>query len=157
MALKGLTEDGSVGASALDFWSNVSATFGANDLVMYELYNEPHIDSYDTWSAGDDTYAGMLEMYAAVRANAPEAVVVIAGQKQCVEWRCVSLSFSLSLLARPGAHTATWPTSRDFSTPRAVEKTGRRRLLARARVAVNGTCAERNLPPPPSGATKKEA
>ena len=47
----------------------MSATFAKNDLVMYELYNEPHIDSYATWSAGDETYAGMLEMYEVVRNN----------------------------------------------------------------------------------------
>lgn len=74
MALKG-------SANAVDFWDSVSAHFGNNKLVLFELYNEPHIDDYNIYAHGDSTYAGMLEMYAAVRKNAPNSMVVIGGQK----------------------------------------------------------------------------
>ena len=30
------------GANALEFWDSVSKTFAGNELVFYELYNEPH-------------------------------------------------------------------------------------------------------------------
>lgn len=65
----------------------MSATFAKNDLVMYELYNEPHIDSYATWSAGDDTYAGMLEMYEVVRKNVGDnAIVLIRWVREAGRW-----------------------------------------------------------------------
>jgi len=65
-------------SGALAFWDMVSTKYQGNDLVLYELYNEPH-----TWfqalQGGDSRYAGMTEMYSAVRTNAPSALVVIAG------------------------------------------------------------------------------
>lgn len=65
-------------SGALAFWDMVSKRYEGNDLVFYELYNEPH-----TWfqalQGGDARYAGMTEMYQAVRNNAPSALVVIAG------------------------------------------------------------------------------
>lgn len=82
MALKDVNEAGKATANALDFWDSVSWTFRHNQLVVYELYNEPHIADYDVWANGDDTYAGYLEMVDVVRAHAPGSLVVIAGQKQ---------------------------------------------------------------------------
>ena len=87
MALK-VRADGGPTGNAVDFWSSVAQTFGANELVFYELYNEPHIDDVDTYIHGSDQYAGMLEMLAAVRAHAPHAVAIVAGAKQHVF--CVS-------------------------------------------------------------------
>lgn len=68
----------------IEFWDSVSATFAANDHVFYELYNEPHMEDsqLDIFIHGDETYAGMLELEAAVRANVPDAVLIIAGMKQ---------------------------------------------------------------------------
>ena len=67
---------------AIDFWASVAQQFGGNEMVIYELYNEPHIDDVDVWLHGNAQYAGMLEMLAAVRARAPHAVAVVAGAKQ---------------------------------------------------------------------------
>jgi hypothetical protein len=68
-------------SNAIDFWGDISKEFADNANVFYELYNEPHIDSQDTFIHGNSQYAGMLEMEAAVRSNAPDAVLVIAGGK----------------------------------------------------------------------------
>jgi len=73
MALKGT-------ANAVDFWKSIASEFGTNQLVFYELYNEPHIDDFAVFVGGNSTYAGMMEMYAAVRAHAPDSMVIIAGQ-----------------------------------------------------------------------------
>lgn len=65
-------------SGALAFWDTVSSLYKDNDLVFYELYNEPH-----TWfqalQGGDPRYAGMTEMYDAVRRNDPNGLVVIGG------------------------------------------------------------------------------
>jgi hypothetical protein len=44
--------------------------------VLFELYNEPHV-WYQAMYGGDPIYAGYSEMYDAVRANAPESLVLI--------------------------------------------------------------------------------
>jgi hypothetical protein len=65
-------------SGALAFWANISATYADNAMVMYELYNEPHV-WYQALYGGDQWYAGYAEMYDAVRATAPDALVVIGG------------------------------------------------------------------------------
>ena len=64
---------------AIEFWESVSAMFKDNDHVFYELYNEPHNNATDLFINGNDTYAGMLDMIAAVRKNSPDQMLVIAG------------------------------------------------------------------------------
>lgn len=54
---------------AVDFWASVSEKFGTNDHVMYELYNEPHMNDIDVYLNGNDDYTGMLDMIAAIRKN----------------------------------------------------------------------------------------
>lgn len=75
MATKGGASD------AIQFWGNVSATFANNTRVFYELYNEPHTSDVGAWARGkaETGTAGMLEMLAAVRENAPGAPTIIAG------------------------------------------------------------------------------
>lgn len=62
--------------TALAFWDSVAAQFGSNDLVFYELYNEPHITDQAAYARGDATHAGMLEMLAAVRKHTANPVIV---------------------------------------------------------------------------------
>jgi len=57
---------------AIEFWRDVSARFKGNDHVFYELYNEPHDNDADTFIYGNDTYAGALDMMAAIRDNTSE-------------------------------------------------------------------------------------
>ena len=75
MALRdwGAQKDGPV-----RFWSLVAQTYAANDLVLYELYNEPHV-WYQALYGGDPLYVGMSEMYAAVRNHTATGLVVMAG------------------------------------------------------------------------------
>eukprot|EP01121_Diplochlamys_sp_Union-15-3_P007755 TRINITY_DN1999_c0_g1_i1.p1 TRINITY_DN1999_c0_g1~~TRINITY_DN1999_c0_g1_i1.p1 ORF type:complete len:541 (+),score=94.32 TRINITY_DN1999_c0_g1_i1:32-1624(+) len=67
---------------ALTFWDTLSKKYGSNELVAYELYNEPWIMNFDQWYGGDNTYAGMKEMYDTVRKNAPKSLVIIGGKDQ---------------------------------------------------------------------------
>jgi len=83
MALKKPESGSSLNAtgSAIDFWDSVSKMFADNKMVWYELYNEPHINGdYESYAHGSDTYAGMVEMFKTVRTNAPNAMLVVAGQ-----------------------------------------------------------------------------
>ena len=75
MALKAKAGTG----GSVEFWESVSETFAGNDHVFYELYNEPHNNETDVFIHGDDTYAGMLDMIAAVRKNSADQVLVVAG------------------------------------------------------------------------------
>ena len=73
-----------VGGS-IEFWESVAAKFKDNELVFYELYNEPHLttdQSDDIYLNGDDTYVGMLQMIEAVRKHSPDQVLVIAGARE---------------------------------------------------------------------------
>jgi len=95
MALKQRSDGGPTG-DALAFWSDLSQRFGGNDLVLFELYNEPHTDT-DTWMQGSQQYAGMLEMIDTVRQHAPNVPLVIAGAADYGSTRhyCLSPCFSL--------------------------------------------------------------
>ena len=58
-----------VGGS-IEFWESIAEKFKDNELVFYELFNEPHLPtstSTDVYLNGDDTYVGMLQMIEAVR------------------------------------------------------------------------------------------
>jgi aryl-phospho-beta-D-glucosidase BglC (GH1 family) len=66
-------------SGAVEFWESVSKKFGHNDHVFYELYNEPHNNSIETFLHGDEDYEGMIPMIAAVRKHAADAMLVVAG------------------------------------------------------------------------------
>lgn len=64
---------------SITFWGQVAARYKNNDWVMFELYNEPHDVSWAQWLNGDSEYAGMQNMYDAVRAAGADNVVVVGG------------------------------------------------------------------------------
>ena len=64
--------------AAVRFWAAVAATYASNPLVLFELYNEPHV-WYQALYGGDPLYAGMAEMYAAVRNASASNLVIIGG------------------------------------------------------------------------------
>lgn len=74
MALK------STGTSAtgdsLTFWNDLANSYKDNQLVWYELYNEPYVGDYDIWMNGDSKYEGMLHMYNAVRAHTDNPIII---------------------------------------------------------------------------------
>ena len=62
----------------LRFWNLVASTYANNHLVLYELYNEPHV-WFQALYGGDPLYVGMSEMYKAVRNVTSTGLVIIAG------------------------------------------------------------------------------
>ena len=64
---------------AVAFWESVAETFGSNDHVAYELYNEPHNNDVTEYINGSSTKAGMKEMAAAVRKHSKDSLLVVAG------------------------------------------------------------------------------
>jgi endoglucanase len=65
--------------NSITFWSQVGARYKNNQWVMFELYNEPHDVTWAQWLNGDATYAGMQELYNAVRGAGASNVVLIGG------------------------------------------------------------------------------
>jgi len=63
------------------FWGQVAKQFGNNKLVFYELYNEPHLADFNVFVNGNDQYAGMWEMYQAVRTYTSDSMIIIGGQQ----------------------------------------------------------------------------
>jgi aryl-phospho-beta-D-glucosidase BglC (GH1 family) len=82
MALRAATGTG----GAIEFWDSVASTFGTNDHVFYELYNEPHFseddpDAQDIFESGNETYVGMLEMISTVRKHSTDSMFIIGGSE----------------------------------------------------------------------------
>jgi hypothetical protein len=73
MALKP-TSNQTTGDS-VDFFDTLSKKYGSNDLVLYELYNEPYAGQ-DIWLNGDDSHYGMIELYNTVRNNTNNPVII---------------------------------------------------------------------------------
>lgn len=78
------------------FWEAVSAEYADNDLVVFELYNEPmgnkaqalpsevwldggKWDGRSVGAAGGVEFAGMRQLYGIVRKNAPDSVIIVGG------------------------------------------------------------------------------
>jgi hypothetical protein len=73
------------------FWSSVAATFAANHGVVFDLYNEPFINSWACWLGGCETSfssggstttyrtAGMQSLVEAVRATGARQPVMLGG------------------------------------------------------------------------------
>eukprot|EP00051_Salpingoeca_urceolata_P011188 m.138240 g.138240 ORF g.138240 m.138240 type:complete len:423 (-) comp17021_c0_seq1:8-1276(-) len=78
MALRRVRPDGGTTGDSVEFWDSLASRFGGNELVFYELYNEPHLGNTSIWLHGNDQYTGMLEMAAAVRKHS-SGVLVVAG------------------------------------------------------------------------------
>ncbi|MEM9558211.1 MAG: cellulase family glycosylhydrolase [Acidobacteriota bacterium] len=74
---------------AVDFWSLVALKYQSNPLVLFELYNEPmcsdSVLSQEVWLDGGTLdgqsieYAGMSELYQAIRGQSVENVVIVGG------------------------------------------------------------------------------
>jgi len=72
---------------AITFWQQVAARFKNNPLVAFDLFNEPHDISWNTWRNGGTIIdlsgvwraAGMQQMYDAVRATGSRNLVFVSG------------------------------------------------------------------------------
>jgi len=65
---------------AITFWQQVAQKYKNDGRVMFELYNEPHDISPAVWKMGDGQFAGMQQMYDAVRAQGANNLVLVGGR-----------------------------------------------------------------------------
>lgn len=64
---------------SIEFWKQVATKYKNDGRIMFELFNEPYQISTTQWLSGDGTYAGMQQMYDAVRATGAKNVVMVGG------------------------------------------------------------------------------
>jgi endoglucanase len=64
---------------SITFWQQVAQKYAGDGRVIFELYNEPHDVSATVWRNGDGQFAGMQEMYNAVRTAGANNLVLAGG------------------------------------------------------------------------------
>lgn len=69
---------------SVDFWTSVAATFAGNDLVVFDLFNEPHDVDWACWRDGcrmPDGYdaVGMQALVEAVRSAGATQPIIVSG------------------------------------------------------------------------------
>ena len=71
---------------ATSFWTTIAQRYASNPLVAFELYNEPHVVTYDQWAAGGPvttngtgtyTAAGMQLMYDTVHSSTTTNLIFV--------------------------------------------------------------------------------
>jgi len=70
-------------SKARDFWKELASTYANDDLVLFEVYNEPHDVSWKIWRNGGQVSnyqaVGMQELTTLINSIAPNRVVIIGG------------------------------------------------------------------------------
>lgn len=111
--------------NSITFWSQMAARYKGNPWVMFELYNEPHDVSWSQWLRGDATYAGMQEMYNAVRAAGANNLVIVCGLNWAFDLSGVgngyavqgtNVAYATHPYDYPGKQAADWPAAFGFLT-----------------------------------------
>lgn len=111
--------------NSITFWSQVGARYKNNLWVIFELYNEPHDVSWSQWLRGDATYAGMQEMYNAVRASGAANMVLVCGLNWAFDLSGVgngyavvgtNIGYATHPYDYPGKQLADWPAAFGFLT-----------------------------------------
>jgi len=106
--------------NSITFWSQVAARYKNNAWVMFELYNEPHDITWSQWLSGDATFAGMQNMYDAVRAAGASNVVLVGGLNWAFDLSGVSSGYkvtgtNIAYATHPydyaGKQLADWPAA----------------------------------------------
>jgi len=64
---------------SITFWQEVARKYAGDGRVIFELYNEPNGVSAQVWRNGDGQFAGMQQMYDAVRAAGANNLVLVGG------------------------------------------------------------------------------
>jgi aryl-phospho-beta-D-glucosidase BglC (GH1 family) len=64
--------------NALNFWKMISNKYKNNYKIMYEIYNEPHNISPETWWFGDEYYFGYKEIILAIR-QITNQIIILGG------------------------------------------------------------------------------
>jgi endoglucanase len=69
--------------NSLQFWKEVAAKYKGDGHVLFELYNEPHDVTWQTWLGGGQVKeyqaVGMQQLYDAVRSVGADNVVIAGG------------------------------------------------------------------------------
>jgi hypothetical protein len=65
--------------ASITFWQEFAQKYKNDGRVIFELYNEPHDVSAQVWRDGDGQFAGMQQMYDAVRATGANNLVLAGG------------------------------------------------------------------------------
>jgi hypothetical protein len=104
--------------NSITFWTSVATRYKSNPWVMFELYNEPHDVSWSVWLNGDNTYAGMQQMYNAVRAAGASNTVIVGGLNWAFDLSGVTTGYAvqgtnIAYATHPydyaGKQIADWP------------------------------------------------
>lgn len=112
--------------NSITYWSQVAAKYQNNPWVMFELYNEPHDISWTQWLSGDATYAGMQEMYAAVRAAGANNLCLVGGLNWAFDLSGVGAGYAVqgtnvAYATHPydyaGKQLADWPAAFGYLVP----------------------------------------
>jgi hypothetical protein len=73
---------------SVTFWQSVAHMYGHDDMVLFDLYNEPSVHSWECWLNGLQctnvtyTVAGMQQMVNAIRASNATNVLMLSGLGQ---------------------------------------------------------------------------
>lgn len=111
--------------NSITFWSQVATRYKSNPWVIFELYNEPHDVSWSQWLNGDATYAGMQEMYNAVRAAGASNMVLVGGLNWAFDLSGVGAGYAVqgthvAYATHPydyaGKQVADWPAAFGYLT-----------------------------------------
>jgi hypothetical protein len=109
--------------NSITFWKSVATRYKANAWVMFELYNEPRDISWDQWRNGDASYAGMQNMYDAVRLAGAENTVIVGGLNWAFDLSGIAthavdgynVAYATHPYDYPGKQMADWPTAFGFA------------------------------------------
>jgi len=107
-------------AQSINFWRSVATRYKSNPWVMFELYNEPRDISWDVWLNGNSEWAGMQQLYNAVRDSGAENTVIVGGLNWAFDLSNVAtthavtgynVAYATHPYDYPGKQAADWPAA----------------------------------------------
>lgn len=112
--------------NSITFWKSVATRYKGNAWVMFELYNEPRDISWDQWRNGDSSYAGMQNMYDAVRLVGAENTVIVGGLNWAFDLSGIAthaldgynIAYATHPYDYPGKQMIDWPAAFGFAAAR---------------------------------------
>lgn len=112
--------------NSITFWKSVATRYKSNAWIMFELYNEPKDISWDQWRNGDSTYAGMQNMYDAIRSVGAEHTVIVGGLNWAFDLSGIAThaldGYNIAYATHPydygGKQLADWPAAFGFAAAR---------------------------------------
>jgi hypothetical protein len=98
----------------IQFWKEVAARYKNDGRVLFELYNEPHDISWDTWLNGGPSgdgfqTAGYQQLYDAVRSTGAHNLVIVNGLNWGYDMRQAGTHMLNGYNVIYGTHVYDWP------------------------------------------------